>query len=417
MRMVRLASLLATAIALDLLGVPSAGAETPNWQEIENAANARKAAYEADKAASEAELAALQARLGPVAESAYSGSVTPGTGTGTAEAMLLAARAVKTAAEKIVARIAPRISGHEVFLYPAAAVPTFDALLAYRARTEFVRRGFEEAFKKAAEAERESPAPVEDNGMQEVAQLAAAGLGLEALDRLFGYLRSDYTTAGVGLTVEDSLLVAAVAAELTAPTTPEAAAKPTATPSRKAAPKPTAAPNPEAAPKQVFHEPQVFDPEVLARPAAGILSTLAELAELRRAALTRATGLAETHAEAAAALRSAAAGFDALFGQLTDADETTKLPIGLVVREAALADALAAGGRLLVVRVHAAAGSFYTVKNLWSFFGGQPLRHMGGVVVSFTLFEGATGQVLDAGVVPVHGGFVKAGDVQSTVEK
>jgi hypothetical protein len=37
---------------------------------------------------------------------------------------------------------------------------------------------------------------------------------------------------------------------------------------------------------------------------------------------------------------------------------------------------------------------------------------MGGAGLSFTLVHGETGRVEDSGVVPVHGGFVKAGKVR-----
>jgi len=40
---------------------------------------------------------------------------------------------------------------------------------------------------------------------------------------------------------------------------------------------------------------------------------------------------------------------------------------------------------------------------------------MGGVVGSFALIEGKDGNVLASGVVPIHGGFVKANDLEETV--
>ena len=48
-------------------------------------------------------------------------------------------------------------------------------------------------------------------------------------------------------------------------------------------------------------------------------------------------------------------------------------------------------------------------KNLWTALGGMPLFHMGGAAVSYRLLNGTDGTVAAAGVVPVHGGYVKAG--------
>jgi hypothetical protein len=42
----------------------------------------------------------------------------------------------------------------------------------------------------------------------------------------------------------------------------------------------------------------------------------------------------------------------------------------------------------------------------------MPLFHMGGAVTGYLLLEGATGKVVASGVVPVHGGFVKAGALE-----
>ena len=55
--------------------------------------------------------------------------------------------------------------------------------------------------------------------------------------------------------------------------------------------------------------------------------------------------------------------------------------------------------------------SYYTKKNMWTFFGTMLFYHMGGVIASFVLLDGTTGKVLKSGVVSVHGGFIKANDL------
>ena len=47
----------------------------------------------------------------------------------------------------------------------------------------------------------------------------------------------------------------------------------------------------------------------------------------------------------------------------------------------------------------------------------MPFYHMGGVVVSFVLLNGADGSVEKSGVVPIHGGFVKADKVETHLNK
>jgi len=47
----------------------------------------------------------------------------------------------------------------------------------------------------------------------------------------------------------------------------------------------------------------------------------------------------------------------------------------------------------------------------------MPFFHMGGVVASYLLMDGKTGNVVRAGVVPVHGGFIKANDLQDTLKQ
>ena len=47
----------------------------------------------------------------------------------------------------------------------------------------------------------------------------------------------------------------------------------------------------------------------------------------------------------------------------------------------------------------------------------MPLYHMGGSTASYVLLSGKEGRVLASDVVPVHGGFVKAGDVEKELTK
>jgi hypothetical protein len=125
---------------------------------------------------------------------------------------------------------------------------------------------------------------------------------------------------------------------------------------------------------------------------------------------------AEAHKAAAQSWKAAIALYEGVFAKLTAADDKALTPLTVVIREAVAVDALAAGTQLLLVKLHATGGGYYTKKNMLTFFGGMPFFHMGGVVASFALLDGKTGSVVAADVVPVHGGFVKANKVQKTLE-
>lgn len=118
---------------------------------------------------------------------------------------------------------------------------------------------------------------------------------------------------------------------------------------------------------------------------------------------------------AAQGWKAAIALYDGVFAKLTTADDKGLTPLTMVIRETEAADALAAGTQLLLVKLHTSGGAYYTKKNMLTFFGGMPFFHMGGVVASFALLDGKTGSVVAADVIPIHGGFVKASDVQKTV--
>lgn len=64
-------------------------------------------------------------------------------------------------------------------------------------------------------------------------------------------------------------------------------------------------------------------------------------------------------------------------------------------------------GLALSVKIQKSGGAYYTTKDIGTVFGGMPLHLMGGAVVSFVLME-SHGKIEDAGVFPVHGGFVMA---------
>lgn len=369
-------------------------------------ADAEKSVADARKAQADAALAAFKAKVGEVPASGYTGDVTLKDKAGTMEAALLAAKAVKTAAQRIVDALPQQSSKKIVLLYAAAEIPNFQALIAYRAQTPWVRKRFDDAQKASNDADQKAPAPA-DFKPEAVPLAAAAGLGLDAVNKLLGFFRTDYTVQGVDLTLEDSLLVHAIAGLIAG-----------------------------SGKNLDVQLPAVYNPGALSDAGSGILNELTDLSLLRSGAQDKAnhhdklsahfskdakmaTGeeKAKLHKVAADAWKAAIGLYDSFFSKLTTADDKGAVPLTNVIREGVVAEVLSKDNLLLLVKLQKFGGAYYTKKNMWTFFGGMPFFHMGGVVASFILLDGKSGTVHKSGVIPVHGGFVKAGDLPQQVNE
>jgi hypothetical protein len=411
-------------------------------------ATAQKALADARKAQSEADLAAAKAAIGEVPSSGITGTVDLKDGAGDLEAALLAMVAVREAADIIGNRI------REVLRMPAAIVmvsaaetPTFGNAIAYDAEVTLVDRLFEKAI-VSAEARsampEPAPAPVpvpapaptpEAKGIPElmVAEafpaLATAGLALEATTRLLSFFRSDVVVKGTPVTLEDAAAVNAIACALHHPLT-------------------GAATGSNGAKAFDVSMPGVYHPAMAAAATTFFVTDVTALSGRRGEALKLQTtieaematlqtqiaaaeidaakkGGAEQRAatkalgertDLAAGLKSAMAFMDAWLTKLGTPDSKGVAALVNVAKEKALATAIKAG-YLLIVKVTKAGGGVMTKKHLWTFLGRLPLFHMGGAAVSFTLLHGATGNVAASGIIPVHGGFVKADQLRPMLKE
>ncbi|MEP6714183.1 MAG: hypothetical protein ABJC09_01335 [Terriglobia bacterium] len=397
---------------------------------IKDAADAEKAAADARKSTTEAQTAALKAQFGDFNASGITGAVDLKDKAGSTEAALLAARSVRLAATRIhdaiSLKLKPAAHVRTILLYAFSEMPTFQALLAFGTEVGLARKVFADAGALSEKALNDAPPPPKPSaaplpppapGSAAVTEaalpLAAVGLGLETVNKLLSYFRTDYTVGGIDLTLEDSLLVHAVAGALADCDTFD------------------------------VKLPAVYEPQAMLNPASMIMDALAAVASLNSDAqrniafheeiageFATAAGKAAQedekkrllnngalHTKAVDALKSAVAVYDTFFGKMTAADDKGSVPLSLAIREAAIADLLDRGAFLLGVKLHKSGGAYYTKKNLWSFFlPGIPMYHMGGVVTSYVLMSGAEGKVIAAGVEPVHGGFVKAKDVEARVK-
>jgi len=79
-------------------------------------------------------------------------------------------------------------------------------------------------------------------------------------------------------------------------------------------------------------------------------------------------------------------------------------PIIRIARQYMIRRQLQEGAVVLLVTTQN-AGAYYTRRNLWTFLGGPPMHTMGGVVIAYSLYQPATGEVHTSGQIPIHGGY------------
>jgi hypothetical protein len=375
-------------------------------------ADAQKALADAKKAQADASTAAFKSSIGEIPTSGYTGSVDLKTSAGEIEAALLAVKAAGEAAERIDEAVRSSLKANSTVVVAAAGdVPTFQNLALYCNQIGIINNALREALKQSLEVE-----PRQKQILESVPLVAGAGLVLDAMNKLLSYVRSDYTVGGVSLTLDDTVAVVQVADLL-----------------RRA--------SGEGASKKEFTVmvPGVYSRQALLDAGNIVIQDLTALSATRQDAdrlatlhdaeaekLTKAASAEKDPAQmkalqdqagkrkaAADALRKAGTTFDTWFGKLTAVDDKGASSLAMIVKEKAISDQLAGpAAALLLLKVQKAGGGYLVKKNMWTFFGGMPLYHMGGAVVSYVLLAGPTSQVLAAGAVPIHGGFVKAGNLR-----
>jgi hypothetical protein len=326
------------------------------------------------------------------------GTVTTGDKSGDLEAALLAMKAVKAAASQVASRVPGRAETAVLVMTPAEA-PTFHNLMAYDALLAVVKATLDSAIEagRAFTGERAAPA---------VKSLEAAGVALESVNKLLSLFRTDIAIQGIEVSLDDRVGVQEVANALvvkkykvTLPTVYNRAALQTKAQF-------VIADAIELSQKRAILAPLIIAVGARADELAASLASETN-AEKKRT-------MEQSRAEATAllsSLKSASALVDGWYTALSAVDGKGVAAVVNVTREKAIADALQGGALLLLVKVEKAGGALMTKKNLWTFFGEMPIYHMGGAAVSFTAIGGADGLVKAAGVVPIHGGFVKAGKV------
>lgn len=389
--------------------------------------SADKARYEAEKAALDAKLALLKAQIGEVPESGYSGDVKVGTKAGETEAALLAAKAVDSAATVIAKKICKtgnsENSKRKILLYAAAQTPDFQAYFRFNTQFSVVDAILMEAGKESDNVFNKHPRSrsveklLPDSLSVEKllpdsfpdAPIATTGLVLSGLNKILGYFRTDYVVAGVDMRFEDSMIVHALA---------------------------------EKFPENDYDVqlPAIYNPAMHSAAGSTIIDKIFSLAQKQRDRRLKSEkhkemvahftaeapedsiekknieAAVEAHTHVSKLLDAAVALCDTFFSKITTTVDG-KTPLSDVLLEDALIKILKQNGYLLIVKIQKTGGAYYTKKNICTLFGGMPFYHMGGVVVSFVLLNGPDGSVKVSGVVPIHGGFVKANKVESYLSR
>ena len=385
-----------------------------------------KARHDRDADDATAAEARLRGRFGQIAGSNFAkGDTTVDAGAGTAEATFIAARALDAAADRIAAAIATveppsGAAALDWVLFAGTQRPTLGNWRLFGIRRALLEAAFDDASAKLAEAVAAIPARAHDDtrtiigaaltgvtaaAVPALAPLASgAGIALDLAAKIGSYLASDYKVSPLTVGgLDDDLLAVAVAGRL----------KNLSYPARWAASGGIEAVTELLAPLQRRHHGSLRT-VLHARDMAQALIDRAKTDLPNAKALQKASA---TFLEAVDLFTAAQKGYDDLLAALAVADPAGVSWIARVIDEHAVADALDKGGNPLFVHLNLASGGSYTEKNLFTAFGSIPLHVMGGVIASYAAIHGASGVVLAAGQVPVHGGYHRLDEVAGTFGK
>jgi hypothetical protein len=350
-------------------------------------------------------------QIGQVQSGSYSGAIDLKDKTGTVEARLLAAKAVDGAAERIARSVKEHADAtHAIAVIPARSFVSFDTLYLYRLRRGLVERALESVLPPlVATTPASTGAPVAGSA---VAIPALVSSGLDALGKVLGFLKTDYQIGGIDVTLDEEIVISAVAGQLLSQKIQKVVLPLTFMPQAQA---------------KALGEITAEMSELLALRTRGVqaaskekanITTLeaslsAEKDDAKKKILARDVEIAKTKLsdiEAAVALH------DEFVGGLVATKEATAPTLRKILSEL-LIEQLSATHAILLVRLEATGGGYLIKKNMWTGLGSMPLYHMGGSAVSYVLLDPITSNVAAAGTHAVHGGFVKSQDMQAALDK
>ena len=383
-------------------------AEKPSTQELSVLEQQEKLA-KAQKTLAEAQSQATLAKyIGTVKAGPYSGSVEMKEKAGDLESKLLAAYAIKIAAGKIADAVKGQTK-KTLFIFEAENYPDFQKLLSVRFRLQRIRLGFEAAQISIPEAEK--PA---DKMLEGVPVPAAVSAGLEALSNILGHLKTDYTVGGVEVSLDNSLLIYSVAGALSgnAGFQVQIPSIQNAFNIDKTLPAFTA----ELSQFEKMRKLAAEKAEGLKDEIAGLES---EAADKKGDEKVKLLGQVDKKKVTLTPLSDVIKSYDTLLSSLVTEDDDGNLPLTALVQEFDIEKTLrdaGTDGAVLLLQLENSGGGYLLKKNLWTGLGAMPLYHMGGATITYLLLDGSNGKVIDGNVLPVHGGFVKSGDIAGKLE-
>jgi hypothetical protein len=363
--------MLLAGLSVPLVAVAQAGDPIAAAQARKAEAEAEAAASNAEKAKWEAAAAAEKAKLGPLGAKAVDGSVEVAKDAGKFESTFLASKSVEELARKVVdgAKGIKATGGKpRVLIVTGTEAPGFEAYDAFTLRVQQLALEFDKA-----KATSRIPKPKKT---REGTTGGAASLGIAtssaavALDVIGNLFRADYKVAPLEFTLDDQLLVRAIIHQA--------------------------------------HDDWEIRVPAYSPPALGMTNPAVE--QFNRVLDDRTAArllLAEAKAEAGknknfdytdriAALEGYVKSAEGFIAEMRTAVAGV-VPFLQIAKQAELLTLLD-GGFLLTVKVHAAGGSSVAKKNFWTFLGAMPFKVSGGALVSYSVFDGKTGQVVGGGV-------------------
>jgi len=370
-----------------------------------------------NKATLEAEKAALAVKYGGIPES-YKGDITLQTGAGKGETLLLATKALNTVS--LIAAGEIKKLDRDLIIVSMDNIPNFQNLVVFESQKAIFTAEYQTRVRN----------DVRDFGGAQPQSLAAAGLALEAFNKVLGFFKTDFNVANVEITAETGMLITSLAGYLNAP----ASARSVYIPS--------------------LHQPQMFNEanqikSLISASAAQLdeanvrlgqfqerlrvvqsnitklkataddpKSTTAEK-EAAKASIENASPIAEKLNGAVKGWGEFASGVQEWLKSLRTPNDKGIVPIFEIMKQSATKEqyGITNGNQVGIVgvKLNNLVGSNYTKKNIVSSLGGMPFFMAAGAVASFTVFDGKTGKVLMSSVIPFHGGYVSASKIQETV--
>jgi hypothetical protein len=287
-----------------------------------------------------------------------------------------------------------------ILLFGSASFPDFLALIVQETQYEAIKQALAKAQADA------NPGALSKYAVATPLTVAAIGLGLDALNKILAFAKTDYKFANVDVASSDAMLLSELAGRLSArnlvvelPYTFLA--------------NPVAATNP-ALQRAIDIYGWGVDAKKTVKRFQEIQAAIEKLLAATPADAQLKTDL-QTAKDAVTTWVTFGDAIDAWSKTATTVDDKGATPLATVVRQAAIRQKLDNGASFLVVQVHKVAGTTYTKKNILSSLGGNPFFVMGGSVASYTLFDGKTGRVLGSSLTPLHGGYLSVDELKATV--